>query len=422
MESQILMKHQLSDNIISLKRKIEILEKENSGLKKSLNLKEEANRHISVLDNIPLALINLDIQGNFIFSNAFFHNLFDLEPSFLDNKTNINSFSPLWGTSLFESINTLIKHNKTFDSEIRLKYTGTDRIYKARGLAIKNKDESIQSFLIIIGDITLRKKAENQLILEKERAEESDKLKTAFIANISHEIRTPINHILGFLELLAMDNIDNETRNEYRGIIHSSSHSLLTSIDNIIDIARITTGQIVLKNSEVNINDLLLDAEISSKKIALKHNKQSLRILKNIPPFSEEFSINIDKNRLMQILKNLIENAIKFTKTGYVEFGYKASRDGYLSFFVKDTGIGINKDDFQTIFDSFRQIDYRTTRVVEGSGVGLSISNGLSELMGAKLEVKSVIGKGSVFSLHFPKIKCILSNNNFPEEILDTGF
>ncbi len=425
MENKILIKHKVSNSIISLKRKIEILEKENRMLKKDMGLKGDTKEHISVLDNIPLALINLDINGNFMFSNAFFYSLFDLEPGFLDNKTNIVGFSPLWGTNLFEHINSLIKFQKSFDCEVKLKYTGSDRIYKARGLSIKNKDDVIQSFLIIIGDITQRKKAENQLIHEKERAEESDRLKTAFIANISHEIRTPINHIMGFLELLSMDDLDYETRNEYRGIIHSSSQSLLNSIENIIDIARIKTGQVQLKSSLTDVNELLDSIEESAKEIVKKNNKQSLRIIKSIPPNSEGFTINIDSKRLKQILKNLVENAIKFTYKGSVDFGYKASLDGNLYFYVKDTGIGINKEDFKTIFDSFRQIDYRTTRVVEGSGIGLAISQGLAELMDAKLEIRSVVDKGSVFSLHFRKIKCNFNQRDkgsFPKEIFDAGF
>jgi len=127
---------------------------------------------------------------------------------------------------------------------------------------------------------------------------------------------------------------------------------------------------------------------------------------------------------LKQILKNLVENAIKFTNEGRVEFGYKSANDGSLYFFVRDTGIGIGKEDFNKIFDNFRQIDYKNTREVEGSGLGLSISKGLAELLNANLELRSVVGKGSVFSLHFPAIECNLQTNNtdFQREIFDTGF
>jgi len=409
-------------NILSLKRKIELLEKENAILRGEFTGKENTQNHISVLDNIPLALINLDLDGNFIFGNAFFYSLFDLESNYLDSKTNITSFSPLWGTSLLENINALCNYQKAFDSEVKLETTGTERIYKARGLTIKDGLDKIKSYLIIIGDITQRKKAENQLIHEKERAEESDRLKTAFIANISHEIRTPINHIMGFLELLSFEDIDSETRNEYRGIIHSSSQSLLNSIENIIDIARIKTGQVVLKNSDVKVYEIIQSLEKGAKEIAIKNNKQVLAIKTNIPNDSNDYTIKVDKKRLYQVLKNLIENAIKFTNEGTIKFGFESHRDGSLLFFVKDSGIGISEENFATIFESFRQIDYRTTRVVEGSGIGLSISNGLAELMGAKLELKSVVGKGSIFTLNFPKIKCDYSKNSFPKEIFDAGF
>lgn len=425
MNEQGITKQAVSLQTNSLNKRLDFLEQENESLKKELSLKNETKEYISVLDNIPLALINLDLKGNFLFGNAFFYGLFDLEEEFHYNKININSFSQLWGTSLIDSIQSLINHKKAFDIEAKLKFVGPERIYKARGLSIKDENDKAQSFLIIIGDITQRKRAENQLIHEKERAEESDRLKTAFIANISHEIRTPINHIMGFLELLSLDDLDSDTRNEYRGIIYQSSQALLNSIENIIDIARIKSGQIKLKNSDIRVNDLIITLEDLSKEIAVKNNKQSLEIRTKIPSHSDDFVVNIDGNRLKQILKNLIENAIKFTNEGSVEFGYKPTRDGSLYFFVNDTGIGIDKENYQNIFENFRQVDYRTTREVEGSGLGLSISKGLSELMGAKLELRSVVGKGSVFSLHFPKIKCNINrknNNNFPKEIFDTGF
>lgn len=425
MNEQGITKQAVSIQANSLKKRLDFLEKENESLKKELSLKNETKEYISVLDNIPLALINLDLDGNFIFGNAFFYGLFDLEQDFHYSKININSFSQLWGTSLIENIQSLINHKKAFDIEAKLKFVGPERIYKARGLSIKDENDKAQSFLIIIGDITQRKRAENQLIHEKERAEESDRLKTAFIANISHEIRTPINHIMGFLELLSLDDLDSDTRNEYRGIIYQSSQALLNSIENIIDIARIKSGQIKLKNSDIRVNDLIITLEDLSKEIAVKNNKQSLEIRTKTPSHSDDFVVNIDGNRLKQILKNLIENAIKFTNEGSVEFGYKPTRDGSLYFFVNDTGIGIDKENYQNIFENFRQVDYRTTREVEGTGLGLSISKGLSELMGAKLELRSVVGKGSVFSLHFPKIKCNINrknNNNFPKEIFDTGF
>lgn len=425
MNEQTITKQQVSSNANSLKRKVEILEKENELLKKELRLKEETKGHISVLDNIPLALINLDLKGNFIFGNAFFHSLFDLEPTFYDQKINISSFSQLWGTNLIENINSLTNYQKSFDIEAKLKHLGPERIYKARGLSIYNEEDEVESYLVIIGDITQRKKAENQLIHEKERAEESDRLKTAFLANISHEIRTPINHIMGFLELLSFDDLDSDTRDEYRGIIYRSSQSLLSSIENIIDIARIKSGQIKLVNSDINVNELIDSLEDISKEIAIKNNKQALDIRINTPFNSDNFIINIDGKRLKQILKNLIENAIKFTNVGSVEFGYKPTRDGRLYFYVKDTGIGIDKEDYQSIFENFRQVDYKTTRVVEGSGLGLSISQGLAEILEAKLDLRSVVSKGSIFTLHFPKIKCSFrkkKNTNFPEEIFDTGF
>ncbi len=424
MKKNELMDYQTSEQVKSLVKKIESLEKENLVLKEELMIKDEFKGYVSVLDNIPLALINLDISGNFIFGNDFFFSLFGLDYSFIDQNTNISSFSPLWGTELIERINTLLKKHETFNIETSLKQDHQKRIYKARGLAIRDEQDRISSYLIIIGDITQRKKAENQLIGAKDRAEESDRLKTAFISNISHEIRTPINHIMGFLELLSIDDIDNETRNEYRSIIYNSSQSLLNSIENIIDIAKIKSGQIKLKTNKVRVNELIDSVVKLSEEIVIKNNKQALEVRTSLPDDSDDYHINVDDFRLKQILKNLVENAIKFTNEGYVEFGYKQSKNGHLYFYVRDTGIGISKENFEHVFDNFRQIDYRNTREVEGSGLGLSISKGLAELLDARLELRSVVGKGSVFSLFFPKIKCDLKskNNGIQKEIFDAGF
>lgn len=407
-----------------MQSRIAKLEKENKILKEELDSGNNNDNVITVLDNIPLALVNLDLEGNILFGNAFYYSLFDIDPNYNKSTDSIFNLSQIWGTNMLDSISQLVNDKKSFDIETELKHPGQKRIYKTRGLCIKNEEGTINSYLIIIGDVTVRKKAEHELISARDRAEESDKLKTAFISNISHEIRTPINHILGFLELLAMDNLELDTKKEYRDIIYRSSQALLNSIDNIIDIARIKSGQIKLKKSEININDLFNSVHSIIPDLQTKNGGRQLEIIKRIPQNSENLSICTDANRLKQIMVNLVENAIKFTHEGRVEFGYKIINNNSLNFFVKDTGIGIKEGDFDLIFENFRQVDYKNTREVEGSGLGLSISKGLADLLDAQIDVKSVVGKGSVFYLHFPNIKIDLKDNNTnPQpEIFDTGF
>jgi signal transduction histidine kinase len=235
--------------------------------------------------------------------------------------------------------------------------------------------------------------ANTELIIAKDKAEESDRLKSAFLANMSHEIRTPMNGILGFTGLLKEADLTGEEQQRYISIIEKSGDRLLNIITNIVTYSSIEAGAVEIKPSETNINEQLEHIyslflpQAEQKGIPLTCTK---RLAEN------HATINTDHNKIYVILTNLIKNAINFTTSGSIEFG--CERKGkFLEFFVKDTGIGIAEDQKAIIFSRFRQGSEELTRTHEGAGLGLCIAKGYVEILGGKIWVESEIGIGSTF-------------------------
>ena len=254
-------------------------------------------------------------------------------------------------------------------------------------------------------DITYRKQVEKTLIAAKEKAESADKLKSAFLSNMSHEIRTPMNAILGFSTLLNDPGLSDEERNEFIQIIKDRGHDLMRIIDDIIDISKIESGQINFEIKEVPINILLSNLLVTLNEVKRKSNKTKVQLNSFPGNLSPEFTIRTDGNRLRQILTNLIENSLKFTDEGHVDFGYKINDDDQkpnIEFFVRDTGIGIPKEKQGLIFERFRQADDTATRKYGGTGLGLTISRNLSRLLGGEIWVESDKGKGATFYVKLP--------------------
>ena len=262
------------------------------------------------------------------------------------------------------------------------------------------KDTRIVETLVYQASIALqRRKLEKELIASKEKAEESDKLKTAFLANMSHEIRTPVNGIIGFSQLLNTNDLAEDKRKEFVEIIQANADALISLIDDILDVSIIQEGQVKLRNTTININ-LFLDEVYSSLMAPRYHSKDiKIKIVKALP--DDKATLLIDPLRLKQVMNNLISNAYKFTEKGSIEFGYIII-PGFVKFFVKDTGIGIANDKLDSIFRRFNQVDISFTRKYGGSGLGLSISKGLVELMGGEISIVSEPGKGSIFYFTVP--------------------
>ncbi len=237
-----------------------------------------------------------------------------------------------------------------------------------------------------------------ELILALSQAESSEKLKAAFINNISHEIRTPLNGILGFGSRLAKNELPKETREEYFAILKSSSDRLVNTVDAYLDIALLLSGKMEMVESTF-FPGLVLDEVY--EKFHYACSAKNLTLSKHLPYLVDGFQITTDRALLVKVLSHLVDNAIKFTPYGHVSFGFEL-RGSELEFFVQDTGVGINKDAFVLIFDSFEQEDVSNTRSHEGSGLGLSIAKTMTEKMGGHIWFQSVKGEGSTFYFTIP--------------------
>ncbi|PLW98924.1 MAG: hypothetical protein C0594_17755, partial [Marinilabiliales bacterium] len=247
-----------------------------------------------------------------------------------------------------------------------------------------------------------RKENEDRIVEARRKAIQSDKLKTAFLENMSHEIRTPMNGIVGFAELLADPENNQEQTREYIQYIKNSSKVLLNLIGDIIDISKIESGQLKISNSNFDLIQLLQEIHSLFEEEKANLNKNMVSINLNVVnSFVDEYIIT-DPYRLRQILTNLIGNALKFTDNGYIDFGYTIENRKNILFYVKDTGIGIPKDKQRTIFERFRQVNETPTKNVGGTGLGLAISENLVKLLGGKIWLNSEEGKGSTFFFTIP--------------------
>jgi signal transduction histidine kinase len=241
-------------------------------------------------------------------------------------------------------------------------------------------------------------KLNNKLTYALEKTTESDRLKSAFLANVSHEIRTPLNGIMGFADILINHDLKQEEKEEFMDMINESGNRLLSTINDMLDISNLEAGEIQVSISKTNIIDLveyiclLFKSEADSKGIQLSYN--------NFLP-ETECIIETDVEKIHIILRNLITNAIKYSNEGSIEVGSEKN-DKNLKLFVKDTGIGICKEKQEIIFDRFRQANESSDRDYDGVGLGLTITKAYVELLGGRIWVESEIGKGSVFYFTLP--------------------
>lgn len=253
-------------------------------------------------------------------------------------------------------------------------------------------------FCVFLDDITGRRAHEDELRRAKEKAELSDLLKTRFLANMSHEVRTPLNGILGFAELLKYSDHESDDTRRYIDIIHDSGAALLGIIDDILDISKMESGQ-----TKANAGEFVLDKLLSELHavFSFKLSKDRGLELALIPGDDRGCVLCSDERMLRQILNNLIGNAIKFTASGRVEFGY-VRKDQTVKIYVKDTGIGIPRDKHELIFEPFRQADDSIARAYGGTGLGLAIARTYARTLGGTLSLESEPGKGSTFYLEMP--------------------
>ena len=366
---------------------------------------DELRKHSRAIEQSPVSIIITDTSGVIEYVNPKFTEITGYSSDEVIGKTSRLLHSGLTSPKQYEELWETINSGSDWKGEFQNKRKDGSLIWEAVSISsITNNEGMITHFLAIKEDITEKKKTLEELIKAKEKAEESDHLKSAFLANMSHEIRTPMNGILGFAELLKEPELTGEEQQYYIDIIEKSGARMLNIINDIVDISKIESGQMNISNSVTNVNEQMkyiytfFKPEADKKRIHL--------LLKNSLP--DQLAImETDQQKLYAILSNLVKNAIKYTDSGSIEFGYelKAGRiaeHNELEFFVKDTGSGICKTRQTAIFERFIQSDIFDTKALQGAGLGLAIAKAFVEMQGGKIWVDSEEGKGSTFFFTLP--------------------
>jgi PAS domain S-box-containing protein len=356
-------------------------------------LKESEQKSMSIMENSADAIFITNQQGKYVYTNKAVSVMLGYTSEEMKSKTISDISPPNKIKEYFKFFEQILNEGKGFTEIELLKKDGN---YISTDLnAVILPDGTIYESC---RDITERKQAESELIKAKEKAEESDRLRSAFLTNMSHEIRTPMNGILGFAELLKEPNLSSDDQQDFIQTIQISGARMLNTINSIVDMSKIESGL-----TKVNIQETILNEKIE---FTYKFFKPEVEIkglkflFKNGLPLNESI-IKTDNEKVYGILTNLVRNAIKFTYEGSIEFGYKKKGE-YLEFFVKDTGIGVPKRQHQIIFERFRQGSESHNRGYEGSGLGLSIAKSYVEMLGGEIWVESEEGKGSIFYFTIP--------------------
>lgn len=262
----------------------------------------------------------------------------------------------------------------------------------------------INRFVHIFSLGLYRNKAEKMLQVAKVKAEKSDKMKSMFLSNMSHEIRTPMNAIVGFADMLHEVGLESEEKDRFLDAITRSGDSLLRLINDIIDISKIEAGQLKLVSSACNVNGLLDELETDFNGELERQNKSKISLYIQKEFSDQDFIIHTDAMRLRQVLSNLVGNAIKFTDEGFIEIGYR-TKAGKLLFYVRDSGVGISKEDQAVIFERFGQVESEHERNFTGTGLGLTISKNIIGMLSGNIWVESIPGEGSTFWFDLPLIR-----------------
>ena len=365
-------------------------------------IKESEQKYRDLVENATVGIFSSTFDDRLLFVNKAFRNILNFDS---EEKLMSYSFSSLCETSKdYKNLIDSLKKNSVIQNfEIKMiPFSGDSR------WVMLNATREGTSFSGMIRDIDGRKKTEEKakrylekLNAAKNMAEESDRLKTAFLSNMSHEIRTPMNAIIGFSSLVADTGLSSENRSDFVDRISSGCYNLLTLIDNILDIAKLEAGQIRLKREKCVLNSLLEDiySVFENEISATKKDELSFQLQKGNK--NKDFTIYTDQIRIQQVLSNLLDNAFKYTEGGSIDFGYSVM-ENTIQFFVKDTGIGLENEQKEYIFERFRKAENIKSKLYGGAGLGLAICKKLISIMDGKIWLETKPGIGTTFFFTVP--------------------
>lgn len=356
----------------------------------------------SLIDAVPNLIFYKDKESRYLGCNRAFAAYMGMDEKEIIGKTDVDILGIERSKEYIESDQKILESKEPIMNEELIKYPdGHEVRYETIKTFFTDVNGDVKGIIGISHDVTLHHQMLEDLNIAKEKAEVSARLKTAFLANMSHEIRTPLNAIIGFSNLLVYDDeIDQEEKETYNRMIAQSGDSLANLINDIVDMAKIESGQIDIEKETFSVNQMLEDFFVLYKEQAAKR-EDGLQIIYEPDTECKELSLFNDQFRVKQVMVNLLNNALKFTENGSVTFGYKVDTAN-CSFYVRDTGIGITDESLKVIFDVFTQVDGTYSRKYGGVGLGLSISKRLINIMGGDIRVDSIPGEGSTFTFTLP--------------------
>ena len=359
------------------------------------DLQTSRHRYKLLLETIPDIFFVIDKDGTYVDYVAKTGEGLDINANEIIGSTILEvGFSKRMVRQVFHSIQTVVNHDTIETIEYALEVVGKGSCFFEMRM-VKLNDNSVMA---ISRDITKQKLAQQAIEEARRKAEEADLLKSAFLQNISHEVRTPLNAILGFSNVILNDEVSRSERINFLQLIVRNGQILLHVFNDTIKLSRIQSGLMTVNKQLFNINGLITDLnrQFSYEKEQLGKKHIALKVSKGND--NPKFSVYTDGQKIKDIMESLIDNAIKFTREGEVEFGYQMIGSSTLEFYVQDTGIGIPSDKFDEIFERFHQLDSSMTREYGGTGIGLSLARDFANMLGSKIRVESTIGKGSRFS------------------------
>lgn len=376
------------------------------GLFKEITARKSSERELSVsrhrykllLETIPDIFFVIDKDGTYIDYVAKEEGLEISADEIIGSTIFEVGFSERMVRQVYHSIQTVIKFDAIESIEYALEVKGRGTcLFEMR--MVKLSDISVMA---ISRDITKRKLTEQKLEEAKQKAEEADRLKSAFLQNISHEVRTPMNAVMGFSNMLIAEDMSKLERDRYLQLIVRNGQSLLRLINDMIKLSRIESGQVDVQKEFFMVNNLMIDLHRQFMYEKEQLGKKALRLNVSSGNDNPKFAIYTDGQKLRDIFESLIDNAVKFTNEGSIEFGYELEDSREITFYVKDTGMGIPSDKHAEIFRRFHQLDNSLTREYGGTGIGLSVAKDFAEKLGSELKVDSEPGKGSRFYFKLP--------------------
>ena len=351
----------------------------------------------NIIENNPFSIQVLNSEGRHVRSNSAFLEMFKAEP---DQSWSIFNDPLIINNGLIANVEKVFRGEVVKMPPFWYNAHLVDPKYPDMAVCLGSvifpvliNDKKMETVVVMHEDITTRVLAEEELIKAKEKAEEADRLKSAFLANMSHDIRTPMNGVLGFAELLKNPKLTDEKQAKYIEIIQQSGARLLNIINDLVNISKLESGQMEVVLTEVDINESF---NYILNFFEPETNNKGLKLIAHFDDKSSTPIITTDKEKFLAIFTNLVKNALKFTKKGQIDFGYEKQNERMV-FFVKDTGIGISENQQKIIFDRFVQADHGDEAFNEGSGLGLSISKAYIELLGGEIWFNSIKGLGTSF-------------------------